>query len=85
MRAAVGVQAYEGLQHAGDQLIGKGDQADLAEIEMKRAFENGIDGGDQRLGHVVQQMAEADRGQNSKNCSSRGLRAGFGGESALSS
>ena len=40
------------------------DQADLREAERERRLEQRIDGGQQRLDGVVQQMREADRGQD---------------------
>ena len=43
-----------------------GDQPDLAEVEMVGSLEDRIDGGDDRLHHVVEQMAEADGGQDAE-------------------
>ena len=37
---------------------------DLAEIELERAFQHGIDRHDQRLDHIVQHVADADRGEH---------------------
>jgi hypothetical protein len=48
------------------RLAGERDQADLSEIEMERAFQQWIDRRNQRLHHVVQEMAEADGRQNAK-------------------
>ncbi len=40
---------------------------DLAEIQMERRLENGINRRDQRLHHVVQEVAEGGREQNGEN------------------
>src|SRR4030095_13496419 len=51
----------QGLQHGGGALEGQGDQTDLAEGQAVGALEDGIERGHQRLHHVVEQMAEAQR------------------------
>ena len=68
----IGIEPDEGLQQAGDHLIGEREQADLPKVQMKRTLENGIDGGQQRLHHVIEQMAEADRDQNANDNARRG-------------
>ena len=60
-RVAVGVVADHRLKQRCGALEGEGDEPDLAEIEGKRAFQHGIDRHDQRLDHVVQHVADADR------------------------
>ena len=63
-RIAVGVVADHRLQQRRRALKGEGDDADLAKIERERAFQHGIDRHDQRLDHVVQHVADADRGEH---------------------
>jgi len=62
------------LQQRGGDLEGQGNQADLAEIQMKRGFQDRVDGGQQRLDHVVEEMAEADGGEDANQ--RRWLRQG---------
>ena len=38
LRAFVGVGTDDGLEDGGGELVGEGDQADLAEVEMEVAF-----------------------------------------------
>jgi hypothetical protein len=61
LRPAVGVEPDQRLQHRGRALEGQRDQADLAERKGVGILENGIQRRHQRLHHVVQQMAEAER------------------------
>jgi hypothetical protein len=61
------IETDDGLQQGSGHLIRECDQAQLPEIQMERVLQNGIDGRDQRLHHVVKKMAEADRGQNSED------------------
>jgi hypothetical protein len=56
MRLAVGVEAHDRLQQRCGQLKGEGDQADLAEVEIERAFQNRIDRREQRLDDVVEEV-----------------------------
>ena len=56
----VGVEADDRLQHRRRALEGQRDQADLPEGQRVGILEDRIEGGDQRLHHVVQQMAEAE-------------------------
>ena len=58
---AVGIQADHGLQHRGRALEGQGDQTDLTEGQAVGVLEDGIERRHQRLHHVVEQMAEAQR------------------------
>ncbi len=71
--ALVGEVADEGLEERGGDLVGEGDEADLGEVEVEGCLEDGIDGGQQRLHHVVEEMTEADGGEDAEE----GL--GFGG------
>ena len=59
--------ADEGLQQRRRDLIGQRDHPDLAEVEMKGLFEYGINRRDQRLHHVVQEVAKGGSEQNRKN------------------
>ena len=75
LRAAIGIQAHEGLQHGRRALEGQGDEADLAEGQAVGALEDGVERGHQRLHHVVQQVAEAQRQDDRE----RGAEGGSGG------
>ncbi len=66
------------LQQGCGDLIDQGDHADLGEAEMKVRLERWIDGGQQGLHHVVQQMAEADREQHREGGVVDGLAGGGG-------
>ena len=48
----------EWLQQRGSDLIRQSQQPDLAEIQVERGFQDRVDRGQQRLNHVVQQMAQ---------------------------
>lgn len=63
-RAAVRIQAHQGLQQRGDQLANERDQTDLAKVQAVSRFEDGIDGGDEGLQDIVEQVRYADRGKN---------------------
>ena len=65
-RATVGIAADEGLQEGGEDLVGHGDEADLAEIEIEGALENRVHGREQRLHHVVEHVADADGAEDSE-------------------
>ena len=58
----VGIHADEGLEQRGGDLEGRRDHADLAEVEVIRSLEDGVDGGNDGLHHVVEKMAEGDGG-----------------------
>lgn len=62
----VGIAADEGLEEGGEDLVGHGDEADLAEIEVEGALENRVHGGEQRLHHVVEHVADADGAEDSE-------------------
>ena len=60
----VGIEADDGLEERAGQLQDERDEANLREIELKVLFENRIDGRNQRLHHVVEQVAEAEGGED---------------------
>ncbi len=60
-RATVGGGANQWLEDRSGQLVGQRDQADLGEAQVEAALDHWIDGQDQRLHHVVDDM----RGGNS--------------------
>ena len=62
----VGIQPDDRLQQRRGELEREGDQADLAEVQMEARLEHGIHGRQQRLHHVVEQVAEADGEQDGK-------------------
>ena len=62
----VGVDPDQGLEERGRDLEGCGDHADLAEIQVVRSFEDRVDGGDDGLHHVVEEMAEGDGGEDAE-------------------
>jgi hypothetical protein len=62
-----GIQPHHRLQQGRGELEGEGDQPDLAEAEGEFRLEQRIDRRQQRLHHVVQQVAEAQRHQNDKS------------------
>ncbi len=78
LRPPVCVEADDRLQQRGGELVGQRDQTDLAEIEVEAALEDRIDRRQQRLHHVVQQVAEAQRRQDAE-CRARGEGTGAGG------
>jgi len=63
----VGVEPDQRLQKTCHHLVGERQQSDLAEVQMKGALENGIDRRQQRLHHVIDEMADADRGQDAQD------------------
>ena len=71
-RLLVGEHADERLQQGCGQLEHQRDQADLREIQRVGLLEHWVHRRDQRLHHVVEQMAEAERQQHRK----RGARCG---------
>src|SRR5258705_11115678 len=60
-RVPIRKEADEGLEQRTGELQHEGDEADLREIELEVLLEYGIDRRNQRLHHVVEQMAEAER------------------------
>ena len=75
-RGAGPCSADHGLQQRRRELIGQRDEADLREVELKRVLQHRIDRGQQRLHHVVQQMADAEGPEDSKGGLSRGQAFG---------
>ena len=72
-RLAVRVAADQRLQQRGRDLVGEGEQADLAEAERVRGLQHRIQRRQQRLHHVVEQMAEADRGEHREGGAAGGI------------
>ena len=64
LRTPVGIKANHRLKKRRRDLIHEGDEADLAEAEPEVLFEDRIDGGKQRLHHVIQKMTEAEAGED---------------------
>ena len=64
--AAIGVVADHRLQQRRRQLVDQRDQADVAEVELKRLFEDRVDRRQQRLDHVVEQVADAQGSKDRK-------------------
>ena len=60
-RAAVGVGTHHRLQERRGELEGEGEQADLAETQPIGALQHRVHRGQERLHHVVEHVAEADR------------------------
>ena len=61
LRPPVRVHADHRLQQRSRQLKGQRDQSDLREVEAVGVLDERIDGRQQRLHHVVEQMREAER------------------------
>ena len=59
-RPLVGVHADDRLQQRRRHLEGHGEQADLPEVEVEVVLQHRIERGQQRLHHVVDEVAEAD-------------------------
>ena len=62
----VGIDADQGLEQRGGDLEGRGDHADLAEVEVVGSLEDRVDGGYDGLHHVVEEMAERDRPEDTE-------------------
>ena len=62
----VGIDADQRLEERGGDLERSRDHADLAEVEVIGSFEDRINRGDDGLHHVVEEMAEGDRGQDAE-------------------
>ena len=60
----VRIRPDDRLQQGAGKLQDERDQADLGEIEPKVLFQNRVNGWNQRLHHVVEQMTEAEGGEN---------------------
>jgi len=60
-RALVCIQSDDRLKYRRRDLIGQRDQADLAKAQPQPRLEARIDRRKQRLHHVIEQVAEADR------------------------
>lgn len=58
-RMLVGIQSGERLQNGGGHLKHQRDDANLGERETKLVLDDGVDGGDDRLYHVVEKMRDA--------------------------
>ena len=76
---AIGIEADDRLQEGCGDLECQSDESDLPEIEMEGLLEHRIDGGQQRLHQVVQEMADADGGQDGEDGFGGLLRRGKGG------
>ena len=59
--------ADERLQQRRGDLIGQRDHPDLPEVEMEGSLQQRINRRDQRLNHVVQEVAEGGREQDREN------------------
>jgi hypothetical protein len=57
LRATIGDQPDDRLEHRGGELEGERDQPDLAEVEMVGVLQDRIHRRHERLVHVVQQVA----------------------------
>jgi hypothetical protein len=74
--AAIGVVADHRLQQRRRRLVDQRDQADVAEVELKRLLEDRVDRRQQRLDHVVEQMADAQRTEDGEGGLPRGQAFG---------
>src|SRR5262245_17097271 len=59
-RMAIRIETDDRLQQRSRELQHEGDEANLREIELKVLLQNRVNGRNQRLHHVVEQMAEAE-------------------------
>jgi len=73
---AIRVEPDNRLQQRACKLQHERDEAHLREIELEVLLEDWIDRGDQRLHHVVEEMAEAERRENFK-CRGHALVGGW--------
>ena len=67
LRLAVRDRAHHRLQERGGQLVREGYQTDLREVQVEAGLDEGVDGRDERLHRVVQQVRNADRDQNGED------------------
>ena len=65
---AVGEIAHHGLEQRRGELIDERDGSYLEETQPQGFFQRWIDGGDDRLEHVVEQVAKADHQQYRHDC-----------------
>ena len=72
----VRIEADKRLKHRRGELKGQGNQADLGETQLEGFLQERVDRREQRLDHVVEEMAEAQRPQYRK----RGLLGFLPGE-----
>ena len=77
-RPLVGDMADHRLKHAGGELVDEGDGTDLAEAQPEARLEDRVDRRQQRLHHVVQQMAEADGAEDERRGARHRLRRAVG-------
>ncbi|CAM2158991.1 hypothetical protein PT2222_50047 [Paraburkholderia tropica] len=75
-RALVRIDADERLQHRRRDLVRERDQADLRERQREVVLEHRIDGQDQRLDHVVEQVRKTDRTEHAVDRALHGRRGG---------
>ena len=66
------IESDERLKNRGGDLVRQSDDADLTEVQTEIGLKFRIDGRQQRLHHVVQQVTEAD-GNNYREDSAFGL------------
>ena len=71
--------ADDGLKERGGDLEGESEDADLGEVEMEGAFEDGVDRRQEGLHHVVEEMTEAGGGEYAQQGLRRGGCGGWGG------
>ena len=78
LRPPIRVVAHERLQQRRRHLVHERDEPNMTEVEAERALEDRIDRRQQRLHHVVQQVAEAERTEHRERSlavrATRGLR-----------
>ena len=74
LRMFVGERANDRLQQRSGELVRQGDQADLAVIEPQLGFQDRVNGRDQRLERVVDEMGEAEREENAEDRRGRDRR-----------
>ncbi len=67
-----------GCNNEATDLIRQCDRADLREAQVKLAFEQRIDGDDQRLHHIVEEVREAERAQQFETRRQRGAGRFYG-------
>ena len=73
LRIFVGIEPDQRLQQRAGELEGKRNQADLAEAEPERRLDDRVDGRQQRLNGIVQQVRAAEH-QEQREKSRLGIR-----------